>query len=140
MWSTIGFSIYTFEGIGILMPCMQACDCPEQFDKILLLAYAAIVLMFIVYGELAYFAYGMNQTQQITGMLPQGDLIVKILITMNVLMLMLTYPLTIYPTNQILESLTWNKWLPRKGNLRTWSKNFSRFIICLSAAYLGIEL
>jgi hypothetical protein len=32
VWSTLGFSAYMFEGIGILMPVMQACDCPEIFD------------------------------------------------------------------------------------------------------------
>jgi amino acid permease len=28
LWSMVGYSIYTFEGVGILMPCMQACECP----------------------------------------------------------------------------------------------------------------
>ena len=29
MWSMVGFSIYVYEGIGILMPVMQASACPD---------------------------------------------------------------------------------------------------------------
>jgi len=29
MWSMVGFAIYAFEGIGVLMPIMQASDCPD---------------------------------------------------------------------------------------------------------------
>jgi proton-coupled amino acid transporter len=29
LWSMVGFSCYAFEGIGVVMPIMSACDCPE---------------------------------------------------------------------------------------------------------------
>ena len=58
MWSMVGYSIYTFEGVGILMPCMQACECPEKFDQILQSAVTTIAAMFIIYGGVAYAAYG----------------------------------------------------------------------------------
>lgn len=32
MMSTLGFSIYTYEMPGIVMPCMKACSVPEKFD------------------------------------------------------------------------------------------------------------
>ena len=56
--SFIGYAIYTFEGIGTLMPCMQACECPEKFDEIVTYAVGTLTIMFIAYGNLAYLAYG----------------------------------------------------------------------------------
>jgi hypothetical protein len=61
----VGYSIYTFEGVGILMPCMQACECPEKFDQILVAAVATMTLMFVLYGGVAYMAYGNMEEQMV---------------------------------------------------------------------------
>lgn len=66
---------------------------------------------------------------------------------------MFTYPLTINPANTTFEAWTVEKWFPkRKSNLKNprkipgWQnprsicKNFTRFLMVISAAYLGIEL
>ena len=65
---------------------------------------------------------------------------------------MFTYPLTINPANTTFEAFTIEKWFPkRKSNLKNpkkigWKnprsicKNFSRFLMVISAAYFGIEL
>jgi len=66
MWSMVGFSIYVFEGIGILMPVMQACECPEKFDKILIAAVATLTTAFCTFGTLSYLAYGNMKQQMIT--------------------------------------------------------------------------
>ena len=58
MWSTVGFAIYTYEGIGILMPVMQACECPEKFDKILSAAIITLTIAYITFGTICYFAFG----------------------------------------------------------------------------------
>ena len=28
-WSMVGFSVYCYEGIGVVMPIMATCSCPE---------------------------------------------------------------------------------------------------------------
>jgi len=153
MWSMVGFSIYTFEGIGILMPCMQACECPEKFNSIQIAAVATVTGTFVVYGTLAYLAYGNMEEQMVTQILPQGDIIVKVLVVLIIIILILSYPLTVNPANTIFEHYTVDKWFPRTPKehisirhhdvnyqLRKWTKNLSRFFICISAAYLGIEL
>mmetsp|Transcript_12477 Transcript_12477/g.20974 ORF Transcript_12477/g.20974 Transcript_12477/m.20974 type:complete len:154 (+) Transcript_12477:1714-2175(+) len=87
------------------------------------------------------------------------------LIILTIVVLICSYPLTISPANSIIESFTVEKIFPRgskgdqliydevKGSyvhskpeseankqMRKWLKNLSRFLICLSAAYFGIEL
>ena len=51
-WSMVGFSIYAYEGIGVVMPIMNNCACPEKFDKILLYAIMTLTVVYIFFGEL----------------------------------------------------------------------------------------
>ena len=66
MWTMVGFSIYTYEGIGVLMPCMQACESPEKFEKILTAAVATVTVALSIYGTIAYLAYGEMKEQMVT--------------------------------------------------------------------------
>ena len=54
----VGFSIYIYEGIGILMPVMQASECPEIYDKILIAAMVTLTAIYVVFGSMTYLAYG----------------------------------------------------------------------------------
>jgi solute carrier family 36 (proton-coupled amino acid transporter) len=58
MFAALGFAIYAFEGIGIIMPCMQACDCPERFDYIYAAGIATMTTIFLFYGTIMYLAFG----------------------------------------------------------------------------------
>lgn len=58
MWSVVGFSIYVYEGIGVLMPIMQASEVPEQFDDILFWAVLTLVFIYTGLGVVTYFAFG----------------------------------------------------------------------------------
>jgi amino acid permease len=114
-------------------------------------AVATISIVFIVYGTTAYFAYGEMEQQMVFQLLPKGSFFVRLLMFFNIIILMMTYPLTINPANSTLEAWTIEKWFPKRKSglrnerkpkiaLRTILKNISRFFIVLSAAYLGIEL
>mmetsp|Transcript_28543 Transcript_28543/g.20625 ORF Transcript_28543/g.20625 Transcript_28543/m.20625 type:complete len:137 (+) Transcript_28543:1004-1414(+) len=55
---TLGFMIYCFEGIGVVMPIMQTCAEPKKFPKILTAAILTLVFVYISYGLIVYSAYG----------------------------------------------------------------------------------
>jgi proton-coupled amino acid transporter len=61
----VGFSVYTYEGIGVVMPIMQACDCPEKFNKILLVALFLLTTVYIFFAEVCYYTFGENLTEPI---------------------------------------------------------------------------
>lgn len=63
-WGMIGFSVYTFEGIGCVMPIMEKCACPEKYDKILIAAIATLTFMYIMFSEFSYLMLGSNITHQ----------------------------------------------------------------------------
>lgn len=118
MWSMVGFSIYVFEGIGVLMPVMQASEVPEDFDKIFICANITITIIYVSLGTCAYLAYGNLHVQSITEALPNDDLAVRIVIMAYLVVVIFTYPISIYPANRSLEAYTVNKWMKESKNLK----------------------
>ena len=57
-WSMVGFSCYSFEGIGVVMPILSACECPEKFEKIYLYAMITLTLLYIFFGNWTYLVLG----------------------------------------------------------------------------------
>lgn len=61
----VGFAIYSFEGVGMLMPIMQASEKPKEFNKILIYAFLTILALYIGFSEICYFCFGNNMTSPI---------------------------------------------------------------------------
>ena len=104
-WVTVGFAIYSYEGIGIVMPVLSKAKEPESFNKSLFAAIATLACIFIFFGELTAFAFGANLTEPfITEMLPPKNWIVSLIKVAYTVNLICSYPITIKPTNEIIES------------------------------------
>jgi hypothetical protein len=58
IFQTIGYTIYVFEGIGVVMPIMQACENPEIFDKIFLKAVITVSCFIMMNGVITYLSFG----------------------------------------------------------------------------------
>ena len=56
--SALGMAIYCFEGIGIVMPIMQASESPESFKSTLYAAITTLTLIYIFFGGVGYLAFG----------------------------------------------------------------------------------
>lgn len=65
VFTMLGFSIYVYEGIGVLMPIMQACDCPEKFDSILVRAVITLTFFYIGFSLVCNLAWGTMGDKQI---------------------------------------------------------------------------
>lgn len=63
----VGLSFYMFEGIGTLLPIMEASDEETRsiFGSLIFAALALLVLINIVFSELCYYAYGNDITEPI---------------------------------------------------------------------------
>ena len=58
----VGFSCYAYEGIGVVLPIMSVCDCPEKFDYILIATFVTLILVYISFAELCYLTLGTDLT------------------------------------------------------------------------------
>ena len=120
------------------MPIMQSCAEPKKFNTVLLAAMWTLLGVYLFFGLFCYVTFGADVKPIITEMLPPTSPVtisIKILFCFN---LIFSYPICISPTNLVLEGFIFGSM--RQSKLRKWLKNFSRFCVCLSAAYLAIEL
>jgi solute carrier family 36 (proton-coupled amino acid transporter) len=136
---TLGFVVYAFEGIGVVMPIMQTCATPEKFNRILIAGVGTLTVIYIAFGTLCYFTYGAGMNEPlITEMLPASDTLVIFTKMVYIVNLLCSYALTICPTNRIIE-----EWLFKKGDNSTtnyWMKNTSRALVAISACFFGVKL
>jgi proton-coupled amino acid transporter len=106
----IGFAIYSYEGIGVILPVRDITAKPEIYNKILLAVLLTVFFLYVFFGELCYVVYGdkLKFFPIILDVLPKEPLYnfaiistVRVLFCIN---LIFTYPLVIYPANIIIES------------------------------------
>lgn len=68
----MGSAIYSFEGIGVVIPILEVTENPKQFPKILLAVMLTSAILFTGFGEYCLFVYGneMDGKPLITMLLP----------------------------------------------------------------------
>ncbi|KAI7048420.1 hypothetical protein KC352_g45955, partial [Hortaea werneckii] len=124
----IGTAIFTFEGIGLIIPIQSGMKEPKKFPKVLAIVMVIISVIFISAGALSYAAYGGDTRTVIILNLPQDDKLVNGVQFLYSLAILLSTPLQIYPaieiTSQQLFSKTgkYNPWIK-------WQKNVFRFFM-----------
>lgn len=69
----IGTAIFTFEGIGLIIPIQETMQRPEKFPKVLGGVMVIITVIFLSMGAFSYAAYGSDTKTVIILNLPQDD-------------------------------------------------------------------
>ena len=135
----IGTAIFTFEGVGLIIPIQSGMREPEKFPRVLATVIVIIGVVFISMGALSYAAYGSNTKTVILLNMPQDNKFVNSVQFLYSLAILLSIPLQIFPaieiTSQQMFSKTgkYNPWIK-------WQKNCFRFfmvIFCAGVAWLG---
>lgn len=135
----IGTAIFTFEGIGLIIPIQTGMKDPKKFPNVLAGVMVIITVVFVSMGALSYAAFGSKTKTVIILNMPQDNKFVNGVQFIYSLAILLSTPLQIYPaieiTSQQLFSRTgkYNPWIK-------WKKNFFRFFmvsICAMLAWAG---
>ena len=134
----IGFSVYAYEGIGMIMPVQDITKHPETYHKVVYAVILTVCLVYIIFGQFCVFAWGSDmKTPLITDQLPDGFISysIKILFCLN---LFFSYPLQLYPVNIIVDNILFMGW--EKTPTRQFCKNISRSIIVALSIIVTIML
>ena len=144
-WLTmIGSAVFSFEGIGVVIPILEVTEKPEVFPKLLFFVVCTVMVLYTGFGTFNYFVYGdllvdplitsnlTSETSQAGNILVY---VIKIVFSFNIIF---TYTLMIFPVNTILESYFFHK-MP-KSKKRQWLKNLSRTIIVMLTVVICILL
>ncbi|KAJ5090736.1 hypothetical protein N7532_009420 [Penicillium argentinense] len=141
-WSMfIGTAIFTYEGVGLIIPIQESMKQPHRFPGVLAGVMVVITLIFLSAGALSYAAYGSATKTVILLNLPQDDKFVNVVQLLYSLAILLSTPLQLFPAIRILE----NELFTRSGKYNPfikWKKNAFRFflvILCAIVAWAGAD-
>jgi proton-coupled amino acid transporter len=135
----IGTAIFTFEGIGLIIPIQGSMKDPAKFPKVLASVMTIVSICMISIGALSYAAYGSHTKTVVLSNMRQDNKLVNGVQFIYSVAILLSTPLQIYPaieiTSQQLFSRTgkYNPWIK-------WKKNVFRFAmvtLCAMIAWLG---
>ena len=105
-----GFSIYAFEGTGLVLPIQEITRDRENYPKIVKYVFITVALMYISFGTVCVLAYGTDlNTPLITDQIPQTPMswTIKILFCIN---LLVSQVLMLHPVHQTIESALYAGW------------------------------
>lgn len=135
----IGTAIFTFEGIGLIIPIQESMKEPLKFPSVLAGVMIIVTVVFISMGALSYAAFGSTTKTVIILNLPQDDKFVNAVQFLYSLAILLSTPLQLFPAIRIME----NELFTRSGKNNPyikWRKNMFRFclvMLCAAIAWGG---
>ena len=135
----IGTAIFTYEGIGLIIPIQESMRKPQQFPAVLALVMVIVTTVFLSMGMLGYATFGSATETVIILNLPQTDRFVNAVQFLYAVAILLSTPLQLFPAIRILE----NGLFTRSGKYNPgikWKKNVFRFFlvaICSLVAWGG---
>lgn len=137
LWTLfIGTAIFTYEGIGLIIPIQQSMKKSRQFTPVLGGVMVAITVAFVSMGALQYMAYGSEVKTVIILNLPQQSRLVNGIQLLYSLAIMLSTPLQLFPAIRILEN--WLFVRSGKYNIKIkWQKNLFRFCLVFFTAFVA---
>ncbi|KAI2621664.1 transmembrane amino acid transporter protein-domain-containing protein [Hypoxylon sp. NC1633] len=132
----IGTAIFTFEGIGLIIPIQESMKSPSKFPKVMFYVMIIISVLFITMGAVSYAAYGSKTETVVLLNLPQDNKLVNGVQFLYSLAILLSTPLQIFPAIRITE----NAFFTRSGKYNPyikWQKNMFRFFIVFFCAFIA---
>jgi proton-coupled amino acid transporter len=138
---TIGSAIFTFEGIGLILPIQSSMREPEKFSYLLYLVMFIITCIFTSVGALCYATFGEETKIQIISNYPQGSKLVNAVQFIYSMAVLVGEPVQLFPAVRIIEqALFGDKASGKKSAGIKWQKNALRtaaMAFCGVVAILG---
>ena len=136
---TIGSSIFTFEGIGLLLPIQSSMIHPEHFSRLLYLVMVIITIIFASVGALCYATFGDKTSVEIISNYPQDSHLVNAVQFLYSLAVLVGTPVQLFPATRILETTLFGESASgKKSSATKWYKNGLRIGITLLCGLIAI--
>lgn len=135
----IGTAIFTFEGVGLIIPIQESMKNPSKFPPVLAGVMIFITILFIGMGALSYAAFGSATKTVVLLNLPQDSKLVNAVQLLYSLAILLSTPLQLFPAIRIMETGLFSRSGKHNPYIK-WKKNAFRFFlvaVCAVVAYAG---
>jgi len=129
---TIGSAIFTFEGIGLILPIQSSMKQPQKFERLLYIVMFIITIIFASIGALSYATFGDKTNVEVIRNFPQDDPLVNAIQFLYSLAILIGAPVQLFPAVRIVEGLLFGHHSGRKDSMTKWKKNtFRAAAVCL---------
>lgn len=135
----IGTAIFTYEGVGLIIPIQESMKRPQQFPSVLAFVMVIVTVVFLSAGALGYATFGSATETVVILNLPQDNRFVNGIQFLYSIAILLSTPLQLFPAIRILE----NELFSRSGKFNPgikWKKNGFRsglVVFCALVAWGG---
>ena len=132
----IGTAIFTFEGVGLIIPIQESMKNPSKFPPVLAGVMVFVTVLYISMGAMSYAAFGSATKTVVLLNLPQDSAFVNAIQILYSLAILLSTPLQLFPAIRIME----NGIFSRSGKTNPyikWKKNVFRFFLVLMCALIA---
>lgn len=132
----IGTAVFTFEGVGLIIPIQESMRDQGKFPPVLATVMVIITVIYISMGALSYAAFGSATKTVILLNLPQDNKFVNAVQVLYSLAILLSTPLQLFPAIRILET----EFFTRSGKFNPyikWKKNCFRFVFVMLCALIA---
>ncbi|KAH0238541.1 vacuolar amino acid transporter 3, partial [Aureobasidium melanogenum] len=137
---TIGSAIFTFEGIGLILPIQSSMKKPQNFEWLLAVIMLLITIIFTSVGALCYATFGDDTQIEIITNFPQDSKLVNAVQFLYSMAVLFGNPVQLFPAMRIMEGKLFGHLSGKKDVLTKWKKNaFRTFLtgVCIAIAIAG---
>ncbi|TEA21720.1 Vacuolar amino acid transporter 3 [Colletotrichum sidae] len=137
---TIGASIFTFEGIGLIIPIQASMKKPEHFEPLLAGVMLLITCVFTSVGALCYATFGDRTQIEVINNYPQDSRLVNAVQFMYALAVLVGNPVQLFPAMRIIEGKVFGHRSGKKDLVTKWKKNAFRtglVAVCIGVSIAG---
>ncbi|RKP34679.1 transmembrane amino acid transporter protein-domain-containing protein, partial [Dimargaris cristalligena] len=133
----IGTAVFSFEGIGLVLPIVSSMKEPQKFPRVLTLSMIVSAFIFVSDGALSYLALGDKVATVVLLNLPADSPVVHSVQFLYSLAIIFSVPLQMFPAIRILEAGLFVR--SGKGNPWVkWQKNGFRVLLALFIALISL--
>ncbi|KAI4176947.1 MAG: hypothetical protein LQ343_000804 [Gyalolechia ehrenbergii] len=138
---TVGSAIFTFEGIGLILPIQSSMAEPSKFPRLLYIVMVIITAIFTSVGALCYATFGSKTRVEIISNYPQTSKLVNSVQFLYSIAVLVGTPVQLFPATRIIEhKIFGDRASGKKSSATKWKKNGFRTsitILCGLIAVLG---
>lgn len=136
---TIGAAIFTFEGIGLILPIQSSMSDPAKFEPLLGVVMLLITVVFTSVGALCYATFGERTQIEIINNFPQDSPLVNAVQLLYAVAVLVGTPVQLFPALRIIEGRIFGHMRSGKGSLRTkWVKNAFRLGVVVFCGLVSV--
>jgi len=135
---TIGAAIFTYEGIGLIIPIQSSMAKPERFEWLLGTVMLIITVVYTSVGALGYATFGENTEIEVINNYPQDSKLVNAVQLLYSIAVLAGTPVQLFPALRILEGMLFGLRSGKRDVQTKWVKNGFRTLTVLFCGGVAI--